>query len=226
MSFCSLTRCSAWATASASRRVLVARSGRPWAWATIAAARRWPFGSFLTKSVLSLRTDPALLLEKLGIHVQGLTYVYSRFRLNWANFLVHFSFSTVCASFYAVVAEYNPRIKFLQGAAFGIVVWVVSHLLIMPILRLTAATLRPPFEENLSECFGHAVWMWSIEMVRRVCWLLVVSVGQNGPVRTPHPIPCFLPIAQRKSTISSIDSLIFTEGEWTLCTGFSPSSRG
>jgi hypothetical protein len=93
--------------------------------------------------------------------------VYSRFRLNWANFLVHFSFSTVCASFYAVVAEYNLRIKFLQGAAFGIVVWVVSHLLIMPILRLTAATLRLPFEENLSECFGHAVWMWSIEMVRR-----------------------------------------------------------
>ena len=59
--------------------------------------------------------------------------------------------------------------------------------------------------------------------VSPLCWLLVASVGQNRPVRTPHPIPCFLPIAQRKSTISSIDSLIFTEGEWTLCTRFSRS---
>ena len=59
-----------------------------------------------------------------------------------------------------------------------------------------------------------------------LCWLLVVSVGQNRPVRTPQAVSCSLPIPQRKSTISSIDSLIFTEGKWTLCTGFSPSSRG
>jgi hypothetical protein len=46
----------------------------------------------------------------------------------------------------------------------------------------------------------------------KLCWLLVASVGQNWPVRTPHYDSCSLPIPQRKSTISSIHSLIFTKG--------------
>ena len=37
-----------------------------------------------------------------------------------------------------------------------------------------------------------------------LCWLLVVSVGQNWPVRTSHAVSCFLPIPHHKSTISSI----------------------
>jgi hypothetical protein len=45
-----------------------------------------------------------------------------------------------------------------------------------------------------------------------LCWLLVVSVSQNWPVRTPHPVPYSLPIPHRKSTIESIHSLIFTKG--------------
>jgi Transposase domain (DUF772) len=46
----------------------------------------------------------------------------------------------------------------------------------------------------------------------KVCWLLVVSVGQNWLVRTPHAVSCFLPIHQKESTISNINSLIFTKG--------------
>jgi hypothetical protein len=58
-----------------------------------------------------------------------------------------------------------------------------------------------------------------------VCWLLVTSVGLNGPVRTPPAVSCSLLIPQRKSTIESMHLLIFIKGEWTLCRGFSPSSR-
>jgi hypothetical protein len=59
-----------------------------------------------------------------------------------------------------------------------------------------------------------------------LCWLLVASVGPNWPVRTPHAVSCSLPIPERKRTISSMHLLILTTGEWTLCRGFSPSSRG
>ncbi len=55
---------------------------------------------------------------------------------------------------------------------------------------------------------------------------LVVSVGQNRAVRTSPSVSCSLSIPQRTSTIESIHLLIFTKGEWTLCTGFSCSSRG
>jgi hypothetical protein len=39
----------------------------------------------------------------------------------------------------------------------------------------------------------------------------------------PQAVSCSLWIPQRKSTMASIDSHIFTKGEWTLCMGFSPS---
>jgi hypothetical protein len=45
-----------------------------------------------------------------------------------------------------------------------------------------------------------------------LCWLLVISVSQHGPVRTPHPSSCSLPIPKKKSILSSIISLIFTQG--------------
>ncbi len=38
--------------------------------------------------------------------------------------------------------------------------------------------------------------------------------------------PCQFLIRGEKCIISSIDSLICTKGEWTLCKGYSPSSRG
>jgi hypothetical protein len=34
------------------------------------------------------------------------------------------------------------------------------------------------------------------------CWLLVASTGQHWPVRTPHAIPCSLPIPQSKNCTS------------------------
>jgi hypothetical protein len=58
-----------------------------------------------------------------------------------------------------------------------------------------------------------------------LCWLLVASVGQNRPVRTPHAVSCSEPVPQRKSTIESMHLLIFKKGKWTLCRGFSRSSR-
>src|SRR5260370_6576588 len=46
-----------------------------------------------------------------------------------------------------------------------------------------------------------------------LCWLLVVSVGQNWPMRTPNHASCSLPISQRKCTISGIHLLNFTKGD-------------
>src|SRR6266446_9737222 len=43
--------------------------------------------------------------------------------------------------------------------------------------------------------------------------LLVVSVGQNWPMRTPNHASCSLPISQRKCTISGIHLLNFTKGD-------------
>lgn len=61
--------------------------------------------------------EPTLFLNKFGINVHILTYIWSGTTINWSDFIVHFSFSVIVFTFYCVMAEYIPRIKLWQGAA-------------------------------------------------------------------------------------------------------------
>lgn len=88
------------------------------------------------------------------------------------SFIVHFTFAIVLAIFYCVVAEYFPRIKLWQGAAFGLLVWIGAHLVLMPLTGLVPSPFPwvdggQTWSEHFSEALGHVVWMWSIEIVRR-----------------------------------------------------------
>ena len=78
----------------------------------------------------------------------------------------------VFAVFYCVMAEYYKSITLWQGAAFGLLVWVGAHLVLMPL----TGTVPSPFPwvaggqtwaEHFSEALGHVIWLWSIELVRR-----------------------------------------------------------
>lgn len=97
------------------------------------------------------------------------------------SFIVHFAFAIVSALIYCIAAEYFPRIKIWQGALFGIFVYVSAHVVIMPLLgwapnpfpwadvaREGVNAFGPqPWAEHFSEFWGHIVWLWSIEIVRR-----------------------------------------------------------
>src|SRR5438876_4053870 len=76
--------------------------------------------------------------------------------------------------------------------------------------RLTGDERNRRAVEWLGCPWGHAVAP-STPVQDYLCWLLVASVGQNWPVRTPHAVSCSLLIPHHKSTISSIKSLIFTK---------------
>ncbi|MBF0697637.1 YagU family protein [Actinomyces bowdenii] len=88
------------------------------------------------------------------------------------SFIVHFAFAIVFALIYCVVAEYYPRIKLWQGAAFGILVWIGAHLVVMPLLGWVPSPFPwvaggQTWAEHFSELFGHIIWLWAIEIVRR-----------------------------------------------------------
>lgn len=117
--------------------------------------------------VLERMTPPQVLLEGMGIKVQDMIYHYSGFALNYGNFIIHFAFSIACAVFYCFVAEIWPKIKLWQGCAMGLVFWFGAHILIMPLMGLTPPALSLPFDEQVSEIFGHILWMWVIEIFRR-----------------------------------------------------------
>ena len=104
--------------------------------------------------------------------------------------------------------------------------WIRDHLIAAAAIGTLLAIAATTAMDAVGQSNFNTLPLVPLFVLFWLCWLLVASVGQKRPMRPPHPLPFFLPIAQRKSTISSIDSLIFTEGEWTSCSGFSPSSRG
>lgn len=112
---------------------------------------------------------PQALWELLGMspETSHATYSYLGNELPYWSFVIHFAFAIFFAVLYCLVAEYWPAIKMWQGAVFGVVLYVAFHVVLMPAMGLVPAPWNQPFGEHFSEFFGHIVWMWSIEIVRR-----------------------------------------------------------
>ena len=112
---------------------------------------------------------PQQLLEQLGMShdMSHMTYSYLGNERPIMSFVIHFGFSIAFAMIYCLLAEVWPRITLWQGAAFGLAVWVVFHLVVMPLMGTVPPPWEQPFGEHFSECFGHVFWMWIIELTRR-----------------------------------------------------------
>ena len=112
---------------------------------------------------------PQEFLQWLGFSYEftHLTYVYSEIPRPIISFVIHFGFSIFFGILYAVLVEHKPIWALWEGVAFGLAVWVVFHLVLMPLMGIVPAPWDQPFEEHLSEAGGHAFWMWVMELCRR-----------------------------------------------------------
>lgn len=112
---------------------------------------------------------PQELLQQLGVspETSHATVGFNGNELPIYSFAVHFGFAVFFALLYCLAAERYPQIKLWQGAAFGLALWFVFHVVAMPAMGTVPAPWDQPLEEHLSEVFGHAIWLWSIEIVRR-----------------------------------------------------------
>lgn len=112
---------------------------------------------------------PQSTLEMLGMSpdMSHTSVIYNGNELPIYSFIIHFSFAIFFALLYCLLAEVCKQVTLWQGAAFGIVVYVVFHVILMPAIGIVPAPWEQPFAEHFSEFFGHIVWMWSIEIVRR-----------------------------------------------------------
>lgn len=112
---------------------------------------------------------PQTLLEQIGFptSVSRATIHFNGWDLPISSFIVHFAFAIAFGIIYCVLAERWPAITLWQGAAFGLAVWVGFHIVLMPLMRTVPAPWDQPWQEHFSEAFGHVIWLWSIEIVRR-----------------------------------------------------------
>lgn len=67
---------------------------------------------------------------------------------------MHFAFAIFFAVLYCVVAEYWPKIKLWQGVAFGIVLDILFHVIIMPAMGVVPAPWNQPFGSTSLSSLG------------------------------------------------------------------------
>lgn len=117
----------------------------------------------------NMTNPPQELLQKLGFspELTHLTYQFSDQSMPWISFIVHFGFSIAFAFIYIILVEYFSKLSMGYGSIFGIAVWIVFHLIVMPIMHVVPSAFQQPMQEHISELFGHILWMMVIEFVRR-----------------------------------------------------------
>ena len=108
-------------------------------------------------------------------------YEFAGHAFNYVHF-THILFSIVFAVAYCVLAERFPKITLWQGVAVGILVNIAVHVITLPILGLTPPLWTLPWYEHVSEFVGHALWFWSIELMRRDL--------RNRITHEPDPADC------------------------------------
>ena len=62
-------------------------------------------------------------------------------------------------------ASWRRGLKTGRGVPFGLAVWDAFHVELMPRLGTVPAAKDQPLEEHVSEILGHAVWMWSTDLM-------------------------------------------------------------
>lgn len=106
------------------------------------------------------------LRDYLGIDPTSTVYTFSEHIIN-PVMVTHILFSLAFAIGYCIVAERFPKVKMWQGVMAGIICTIAVHGISFPLLGLTPPLSQLPADEYISEIFGHIVWFWAIELIRR-----------------------------------------------------------
>jgi len=133
------------------------------------------FEDLIPPRTMETTPPPVVLLEKLGVNVDLMTYHWMGYTINWGGNGVHILFSIAIAIIYCVAVEYLPRVRLLHGVAFGIGVSVLAHGFVVPMLGLSSWLWVAGYQAIISEFVGTAFWIWSIEAVRQNIHAMWVS---------------------------------------------------
>ena len=82
---------------------------------------------------------------------------------------VHYVFGGATGAIYGAAAEFAPIVTIGYGAAFGVVLQLLTHETLVPAAGLDVPASQQPAREHLSEFFSHIWYGVAAEAVRR--WL-------------------------------------------------------
>ena len=105
---------------------------------------------------------PVVLAERLAGH--PLPHTRQLLAMN----AIHFTFGALTGAIYTVAAEAFPIVTTGYGAAFGIVLQLLTHETLVPAAGLDVPAPQQPAREHLSELFTHILYGVATEASRRI----------------------------------------------------------
>ncbi|ENX4473608.1 YagU family protein [Enterobacter roggenkampii] len=123
-------------------------------------------------------SPPALNIDawlgSFGINSHSLDYIYQGVTIPGAVMLYHWLFSFGFAFLYVLVAAFTPGIRRWYGAAYGIIITLVMHGLLIPALGF-----REPVYLH-----GNTGWLWNLngyelwsEIIGHICWSVSIEIS-------------------------------------------------
>lgn len=123
-------------------------------------------------------SPPALNIDAwmgwLGFNSHSMDYVYQGVTISGAVVLYHWIFSFIFAGVYIVASAFIPKTRLCFGAAYGILITLVMHGLLIPALGLR----YPAYLQ------GKVGWLWNIngyefwsELIGHICWSVSIEVA-------------------------------------------------
>jgi uncharacterized membrane protein YagU involved in acid resistance len=93
------------------------------------------------------------MLSKGGVEDDA----FERFR-TVSTYVAHFSFGMLSGSLFGLVERWLAGPRVVRGATFGILVWAVSYLAVLPGLQILEPATKSPPRRNLLMISAHVVW--------------------------------------------------------------------
>lgn len=111
---------------------------------------------------------PIELLNMMGFDAASMNYVFNQTSVNWGGNGVHILFSIVIAVVYVWLAERCSKVTFAWGVPFGwITATIGAHCIVLPLMGAEPPLWDTGTAAVISEVVGTAIWIWTIECVRR-----------------------------------------------------------
>jgi putative membrane protein len=75
-----------------------------------------------------------------------------------ATYAAHFGYGTATGAVYGALAPAVPGNALVKGTSYGLIVWALSYLGLLPLLDLHRPATREPAERNALMILAHVVW--------------------------------------------------------------------
>jgi putative membrane protein len=108
------------------------------------------------------RNSNEIAAQIIGTRVIGRRLDHAELALGAA--LVHYGFGAALGALYGLYSR--RKLRPATGTGFGLMVWLLADEIAMPLLGLSASTLRRPLEKRLQSIAAHVVFGTTTELTR------------------------------------------------------------